>query len=118
MFAIIGGSSLDRLSALADVRRVEMAAPSTPYGAPSGPLIFGKLAGHDIIFLARHGENHSVPPHKINYRANLWALQAQGVTQIVAVVTVGGIGAYFTAGTLAVPDQIIDYTHSARSTAC
>ena len=116
MLAIIGGSSLDRLSALADVRRVDMATPSTPYGAPSGPLIFGKLAGRDIVFLARHGENHSVPPHKINYRANLWALQAHAVTQVVAVVTVGGIGTHFTAGALAVPDQIIDYTWGRAST--
>ena len=113
MLAIIGGSSLDNLTALEAVRRVVV---DTPYGAPSGPLVFGKLKQRDVIFLARHGEKHHLPPHRINYRANLWALQAQRVTQIIAVATVGGISARFPAGTLAVPDQIIDYTWGRDST--
>lgn len=113
MLAIIGGSSLDSMTALEHVRRVKV---DTPYGAPSGPLIIGKLNQHEVVFLARHGENHQLPPHRINYRANLWALQAQRVTQIVAVATVGGISAAFLAGTLAVPDQIIDYTWGRAST--
>ena len=113
MLAIIGGSSLDRLPALEDVRRVDV---DTPYGAPSGPLIFGKLNRRDVVFLARHGENHSLPPHRINYRANLWALHMQPVNQVVAVVTVGGISAELPAGTLAAPDQIIDYTWGRAST--
>ncbi len=113
MLAIIGGSNLDNLTALEQVRRVVV---ETPYGVPSGPLIFGKLKQREVVFLARHGENHQFPPHRINYRANLWALQEQRVTQIIAVATVGGITARFPAGTLAVPDQIIDYTWGRDST--
>lgn len=113
MLAIIGGSGLDRLSALESPRQV---AVSTPYGEPSAPLIFGQLNKRDVVFLARHGENHRLPPHKINYRANLWALHEQGVKNIVAVATVGGIGGDFGVGTLAIPDQIIDYTWGRVST--
>ena len=113
MLAIIGGSSLDTLAALERPQRI---AVNTPYGAPSAPLIRGVLNQREVIFLARHGENHSVPPHKINYRANLWALHAQQVTHVLAVVTVGGIGSDFSAGTLAVPDQLIDYTWGRAST--
>ena len=111
--AIIGGSSLDQLAALAEPRRVEMV---TPYGKPSAPLVFGKLNGRNVVFLARHGERHQYAPHGINYRANLWALHAQGVTDVVAVATVGGIRAGLQAGVLAVPDQIIDYTWGRAST--
>ncbi len=107
MLAIIGGSSLGKLAALEVTRRVEI---DTPYGAPSGPLVFGRLNQREVVFLARHGENHVLPPHRINYRANLWALHAQQVKAVLAVATVGGIGAGWSPGTLAVPDQIIDYT--------
>jgi len=113
MLAIIGGSSLNRLAALEVVRHVQI---DTPYGAPSGPIVLGRLKQRDVAFLARHGEKHHLPPHKINYRANLWALQAQDVTHIVAVATVGGMGANFLPGTLTVPDQIIDYTWGRAST--
>jgi 5'-methylthioinosine phosphorylase len=111
--AMIGGSSLDQLAVFEDTRRIEV---DTPYGKPSSPLIFGKLNQREVVFLARHGERHQWPPHRINYRANLWALHAQGVTDVVAVATVGGIGAAFHAGALAVPDQIIDYTWGREST--
>jgi 5'-methylthioinosine phosphorylase len=107
MLAIIGGSGLDRLSALESTRQAIVA---TPYGEPSAPLVFGRLNKRDIVFLARHGETHQLPPHKINYRANLWALREQGVKNIVSVATVGGIGHDFGAGVLAIPDQILDYT--------
>ena len=113
MLAIIGGSSLDKLTVLENVQRVDV---TTPYGAPSGPLMFGQLNHRDVIFLARHGDNHSLPPHRINYRANVWALRAHRVRHIVAIATVGGVGADFPAGTLAVPDQIIDYTWGRAST--
>jgi 5'-methylthioinosine phosphorylase len=113
MLAIIGGSSLDTLAALEGARRIEI---DTPYGAPSGPLIYGRLQQREVIFLARHGEKHQLPPHRINYRANLWALRAQAVTHIVAVATVGGIGSEFGTGVVAVPDQIIDYTWGRAST--
>ena len=102
MLAIIGGSSLDTLAVLENVRRVEM---DTPYGAPSGPFIYGRLRQHEVIFLARHGEKHRLPPHKINYRANLWALREQQVTDVIAVATVGGIAAQLVPGSVAVPDQ-------------
>ena len=113
MLAIIGGSSLGKLEALEVTRHVEI---DTPYGAPSGPLVFGRLNQRDVVFLARHGENHVLPPHKINYRANLWALHAQQVKKVLAVATVGGIGAGWSPGTLAVPDQIIDYTWGRAAT--
>jgi 5'-methylthioadenosine phosphorylase len=107
MLAIIGGSGLGRLSVLQSTRQVSI---STPYGEPSAPLVVGQFGKRQVVFLARHGENHRLPPHAINYRANVWALRAQGVRNIVAVATVGGINAGFEAGTLAIPDQIIDYT--------
>jgi 5'-methylthioadenosine phosphorylase len=113
MLAFIGGSSLDTLAELEDARRVVV---DTPYGAPSGPLIHGRLQQREVIFLARHGEQHQLPPHKINYRANIWALRAQRVQRIVAVATVGGIDAALVPGTIAVPDQIIDYTWGRSST--
>lgn len=113
MLAIIGGSSLDTLAVLENVRRVDMA---TPYGAPSGPFVYGRLRQREVIFLARHGEKHQLPPHKINYRANLWALREQQVTDVIAVATVGGIAAQLVAGSVAVPDQILDYTWGRAAT--
>ncbi len=113
MLAIIGGSSLDTLAVLEDVTCVPV---DTPYGAPSAPLIRGRLRQHEVIFLARHGDRHQLPPHKINYRANLWALRAQGATHIAAVATVGGIEAQLTPGTVALPDQILDYTWGRAAT--
>ena len=113
LLAIIGGSSLSQLTGLEAVRRVEI---NTPYGAPSGALVHGRLNQRNVVFLARHGEQHHLPPHNINYRANLWALRAQQVTHIVAVATVGGIGAAFVPGVVAVPDQIIDYTWGRAAT--
>ncbi len=113
MLAIIGGSSLDQLAALEGVKRVEVA---TPYGKPSGPLVFGRLNQRDVIFLARHGERHQIAPHRINYRANIWALHAQGIVQTISVATVGGIGSDWHAGALGVPDQIIDCTWGRAST--
>lgn len=113
MIAIIGGSGLTNLATLAVRRREVM---RTPYGEPSGALTFGSLAGHDIVFLARHGYGHTIPPHEINYRANLWALKEAGITQVVAVASVGGIRDYFGPGTLVVPDQIIDYSYGRKHT--
>jgi 5'-methylthioadenosine phosphorylase len=107
MLGIIGGSGLARLPGL------EIAGSKpvpTPYGNPSSALHHGRLAGRDIVFLARHGDVHSIPPHRINYRANLWALHATGVREIAAVFSVGGIGEALGPGVIAVPDQLIDYT--------
>lgn len=113
MLAIIGGSSLNRFTGLTNERGVTAA---TPYGAPSGPVVHGGLHGRDVLFLARHGENRRIPPHQINYRANLHALRDQGATHIVAVATVGGITDRYTPGTVALPDQMLDYTWGRAST--
>src|SRR5688500_1954204 len=105
--AVIGGTGLYRLAALRD------AAPSegdTPYGWPSGPVRVGTLAGRRVGFLARHGEGHALPPHRVNYRANLWRLKELGATRVLAVNTVGGITDAFGPRVLALPDQLIDYT--------
>jgi 5'-methylthioinosine phosphorylase len=105
--AVIGGTGLYRLAALGEPQAVES---TTPYGAPSGPVRVGTLAGRRVAFLARHGEGHSLPPHRVNYRANLWALKALGATRVLAVNTVGGITGAFGPRVLALPDQLIDYT--------
>jgi 5'-methylthioinosine phosphorylase len=111
--AIIGGTGLTSIPGLSIVRR-EMV--KTPYGAPSGPLIHGELCGRSVVFLARHGHHHSIPPHRINYRANIWALKEVGVEQVIAVAAVGGIGADCYPARIVVPDQIIDYTYSRKHT--
>jgi 5'-deoxy-5'-methylthioadenosine phosphorylase len=113
MLAIIGGTGLTQLSSLAVSRRQVV---RTPYGEPSGALVFGQVAGRDAVFLARHGYGHTIPPHMVNYRANIWALDSQGVEEIVSVASVGGIRGDLGPGVIAVPDQIIDYTWGRRST--
>jgi 5'-methylthioadenosine phosphorylase len=113
MYAIIGGSGLAKLSALSKTRRQVM---RSPYGEPSGALTFGELGGREVVFLARHGYGHTIAPHEINYRANIWALKQLGVRDVFSVATVGGVRDDLGPGTLVVPDQIIDYTHSRKST--
>lgn len=108
MYGIIGGTGLNRLAGLEIARREVM---RTPWGEPSGAFTFGKLGGHEIVFLARHGYGHTIPPHRVNYRANMWALRDAQVEGVLAVTSVGGIRAGFQPGDLVVPDQIIDYTH-------
>ncbi len=88
----------------------------TPYGQPSAPLISGNLDGLEIIFLQRHGINHQYLPHKINYRANIWALNQIGVNKIISVNTVGGITSLMAPGEIVLPDQIIDYTNGREHT--
>ena len=113
MLAIIGGTGLTKL---ANLEMSHHKVIRTPFGEPSGALTFGKLCGCDVIFLARHGYGHTIPPHQVNYRANIWALHTQHVTHVVSVASVGGIRSDLTPGTLAIPDQIIDYTHGRQST--
>jgi len=105
--AVIGGTGLADLENLEITHREVV---HTPYGEPSGPITHGVLAGHHVIFVPRHGAAYSIPPHKVNYRANLWALRHLGAGQILAVNAVGGIRDDLSPGRLAVPDQIIDYT--------
>ncbi len=107
MLAIIGGRGLTQLANLEITHRQVM---RTPYGEPSGAFLFGTLNQHEVIFLARHGFGYTIPPHLVNYRANLWALREQGVSDVVSISTVGGIRADLSPGTLVVPDQVIDYT--------
>ena len=113
--AIIGGTGVYALGELADV---ETRQPDTSYGAPSGPIRIGTLEGKRVAFLARHGEGHALPPHKINYRANLAALKALGASRVLALNTVGGISERFGPRVLACPDQLIDYTWGRISTLC
>jgi 5'-methylthioadenosine phosphorylase len=113
MLGIIGGTGLTQLANLEVARRH---VARTPYGEPSGALTFGKLNGSDVVFLARHGYGHTIPPHAVNYRANIFALHAEGVTTVVSVASVGGIRADLKPGTLAIPAQILDYTHGRKHT--
>ncbi len=113
--AVIGGTGLYALAGLDDV---DTRVPDTPYGTTSGPLRVGRLDGHRVAFLARHGEAHSLPPHRINYRANLWALHQLGARQVLALNTVGGITERYPPCALGAPDQLIDYTWGRVSTFC
>jgi 5'-methylthioadenosine phosphorylase len=113
MLAILGGSGLTQIASL-EITHQQVV--STPYGEPSGALCFGNLKGRKVMFLARHGHAHTIPPHKINYRANIWALHSQQATNLLAVASVGGIHADLGPGVLAIPEQIIDYTHGREST--
>ncbi|WP_374355453.1 S-methyl-5'-thioinosine phosphorylase [Chitinimonas sp.] len=113
MLAIIGGTGLTRLQNLQITHRQVI---RTPYGEPSGALTFGEIGGHHVVFIARHGYGHTIPPHEINYRANIWALAEQKATRIVSVCTVGGIREDLAPGTVVLPDQIIDYTNGRKHT--
>jgi len=113
MLAVIGGSGLYSLNGLeVEDRRFVL----TRFGETSGPLVRGSLGGREIVFLARHGEDHSVAPHQINYRANVDALREAGAGRILSVATVGGIAPGCVPGALVVPDQIIDYTWGRQQT--
>jgi 5'-methylthioinosine phosphorylase len=114
VYAIIGGSGLTRLEGL-DIR--QSLAVDTPYGAPSAEVQIGEYAGKEVLFLARHGHPHRIPPHRVNYRANLWALKQAGAEAILAVNAVGGIHSAMVTGHFCVPHQLIDYT-SGREHTC
>ncbi len=115
MLAVIGGSGLVGLGQMKVIRR-EIAR--TPFGEPSGPLVFGEIGEFPVLFIPRHGPGHVLAPHRINYRANVWALQQAGATDVLAVAAVGGITANVGPGVIAVPDQIIDYTYGREHTFC
>ncbi len=109
VIGVIGGSALETIANL-EISHREMV--NTPYGATSSPLLFVKTNAGEIVFIHRHGFGHTIAPHEINYRANIWALRELNVTHIVATAAVGGITEHMSPKTLVIPDQIIDYTHS------
>lgn len=113
MLGIIGGTGLTQLANLEITHRRVI---RTPFGEPSGALTFGNINHHQVVFLARHGYGHTIPPHLVNYRANLWALQSEGVSEVVSVATVGGILKKLAPGSIVIPDQVIDYTHGRKHT--
>ncbi|MFJ3926054.1 S-methyl-5'-thioadenosine phosphorylase [Streptomyces sp. NPDC090022] len=108
---VIGGSGF--YSFLEDVSEIQV---ETPYGPPSDSLYVGELAGRQVAFLPRHGRGHHLPPHRINYRANLWALRSLGVRQVLGPCAVGGLRPEFGPGTLLVPDQLVDRTKARTAT--
>ncbi|MEO3785332.1 S-methyl-5'-thioadenosine phosphorylase [Actinocorallia sp. B10E7] len=110
-WGVIGGSGLYEL--LDDVEEVRV---STPFGEPSDSLFVGEAGGREVVFLPRHGRGHRVPPHRINYRANLWALRSLGARRILAPSAVGGLRAEYGPGTLLVPDQFVDRTSGRAQT--
>ncbi len=113
--AVIGGTGLYRLAEFEPVETIER---DTPYGRPSGAVRIGTMAGRTVAFLARHGESHSIPPHRINYRANLWLLKQLGAARVLAINAVGGIGTGCGPRALVLPDQLIDYTWGRVTTFC
>ena len=113
MLAVIGGSGLTQLANL-DVSHREVLR--TPYGEPSGAVTFGQICGRPVAFLARHGYGHTIPPHEVNYRANIWALAQRGALAIISVASVGSIRADLKPGDIVIPHQIIDYTWGRKST--
>ncbi len=110
---IIGGSGLTQLKELTITRRQVV---NTPFGEASGAFTHGVLHGKDVVFLARHGNSHHIPPHDINYRANLWALDSLGVDRVIAFNAVGGITAAMAPASIVIPHQIIDYTYGREHT--
>jgi 5'-methylthioinosine phosphorylase len=113
--AVIGGSGLYQFPGLENASRRAM---DTPYGPASGEVVLGDFAGKRLAFLARHGESHTLAPHRVNYRANLWALHALGARRVIGINAVGGIRADMGPRVLVVPDQLIDYTHGRITSFC
>ena len=113
MIGLIGGTGIDKIKDVEILRQDDI---NTPYGKPSEKLSFLSYDKHEFIFLPRHGESHSIPPHKINYRANIWALKKLGVEQVFSIATVGAIDRKVKPGDIVIPDQIIDYTYGREHT--
>lgn len=108
---IIGGSGFYSF-----LKAPERVVVTTPFGAPSAPLALGEVNGRRVAFLPRHGERHQYPPHRVNYRANLWALRSVGVRQVLAPCAVGGLKPELAPGTFVVPDQVVDRTRGRAHT--
>jgi len=108
---VIGGTGLYQFLESSDEISVE-----TPFGSPSDPLVIGEVAGRRVAFVPRHGRDHRFPPHRIPYRANLWALRSVGVRQVLAPSAVGSLTTSYGPGTLAIPDQLVDRTSGRAQT--
>ena len=102
---VVGGSGFYEFLENAEEIKID-----TPFGPPSDPVAVGEVAGRQVAFLPRHGRDHRFPPHKIPYRANMWALRALGVRRVLAPTAVGALTADYGPGTLAIPDQLVDRT--------
>ncbi len=113
LIAIIGGTGLTTLEGLRITRKQVM---YTPYGEASSPITHGEYNDKPVIFLPRHGSHHTIPPHKINYRANIWSLKQLEVKNIIAVAAVGGINLSMKPQDLVIPHQLIDYTWGRKHT--
>ncbi len=111
--AVIGGTGMNRWPGFT-LEHSE--AVETPYGAPSAPLLFGHIDGLRACFLARHGDGHKIPPHRINYRANIWALKQAGIEKIIAIAAVGGITQGYGPAQVGVPHDAVDYTYGREQT--
>ncbi len=111
MLAVIGGTGLYQMDQLEVIESREV---MTPFGAPSSPVVRGRMANHDILFLSRHGAGHQHLPHEVNYRANVFALKAMGATQIIGISAVGSLDEEIAPGQLAVPMQYFDWTRGRR----
>jgi 5'-methylthioadenosine phosphorylase len=111
MIGVFGGSGLYGL--LEDSRKEHL---KTPYGEPSGDFHVGSIDGQEVVFLARHGSKHTIPPAQINYRANLWAMKKLGVTQVIAPTAAGSLRPVIKPGDFVVTDQFIDRTHGRPDT--
>ncbi|WEN13974.1 S-methyl-5'-thioinosine phosphorylase [Rhodanobacter sp. AS-Z3] len=113
--AVIGGSGLYNFPGLENAERYTV---DTPYGPASGDIVIGDFVGKRIAFLARHGESHTLPPHRVNYRANVWALHSLGARRVIGVNAVGGIRGDMGPQVIVVPDQLVDYTHGRFTSFC
>lgn len=113
MIGIIGGSGVSKL---AELDMLSERLVQTPFGDPSGVIEMGRMGNCEVGFISRHGHPHHIPPHEINYRANLWGMMQCGASRILAINAVGGIHEDLDAGTIVVPDQIIDYTWGRKQT--
>jgi 5'-methylthioadenosine phosphorylase len=112
LIGIVGGTGLYAMRGLGSLRAQEV---QTPFGAPSGPLMLGALAGREVAFLARHGAGHRLLPAEINYRANIWALKSVGVRTVIAVSAVGSLREDIRPGELSLPSQYLDFTRGTRA---
>jgi len=113
--ALIGGTGLYEFPGLTE-KRIEHVA--TPFGEPSDDIVVGRIGAHAVAFLARHGREHTLAPHRVNYRANVWALHTLGARRLIGINAVGGIRADMGPRAIVVPDQLIDYTHGRLSSFC